>query len=197
MIVACQLKHHSSWLLTGQYLNHICWHWRTSISTSLIRHINFLKFSFWGSPEFSLGIHGRCTRGIFFTFTWVVFTSRRSFLFYASSYSQMLMMKSSTQSLIFMEMKKQVLTQGFLVICIPFFGAKCMWSRSGWLWEWFWWKGFGYFPIFTSYCFIHYCLYGEAEKNELIDGFLSYFSNFCELREEFTSISKNRLGRST
>ena len=23
---------------------------------------------------------------------------------------------------------------------------------------------FGYFPIFISYCFIHYCLYGEVEE---------------------------------
>ena len=30
---------------------------------------------------------------------------------------------------------------------------------------------FGYFPIFISYCFKHYCLYGEVEENELIDGF--------------------------
>ena len=37
---------------------------------------------------------------------------------------------------------------------------------------------------------MHYCLYGESEKNELIDGFLNYFRNFCELKEEFTSILK-------
>ena len=36
--------------------------------------------------------------------------------------------------------------------------------------------GFGYFPIFISYCFIHYCLYGEVEENELIDGFLKYLT---------------------
>ena len=53
-----------------------------------------------------------------------------------------------------------------------------------------WYLDFGYFPIFISYCFIHYCLYGESEKNELIGGFLNYFSNFCELKEEFTSILK-------
>ena len=35
---------------------------------------------------------------------------------------------------------------------------------------------FGYFPIFNSYCFIHYCLYGEVEENELIDGFLKYLT---------------------
>ena len=33
-----------------------------------------------------------------------------------------------------------------------------------------------YFPIFISYCFIHYCLYGEAEENELIDRFLKYLT---------------------
>ena len=35
---------------------------------------------------------------------------------------------------------------------------------------------FGYFPIFISYCFIHYCLYGKVEENELIDGFLKYLT---------------------
>ena len=35
---------------------------------------------------------------------------------------------------------------------------------------------FGYFPIFISYCFIHYCLYGEVEENELIDRFLKYLT---------------------
>ena len=53
-----------------------------------------------------------------------------------------------------------------------------------------WYLDFGYFPIFISCCFMHYCLYGESEKNELIDGFLNYFRNFCELKEEFTSILK-------
>ena len=38
----------------------------------------------------------------------------------------MLMMKLSTQSLIFMKMKGQTLAQGFLVICFLFFGAKYM-----------------------------------------------------------------------
>lgn len=33
---------------------------------------------------------------------------------------------------------------------------------------------FGYFPIFVRYCFIHYCLYGEVEENELIDGLSKY-----------------------
>ena len=35
---------------------------------------------------------------------------------------------------------------------------------------------FGYCPIFISYCFIHYCLYGEVEENELIDRFLKYLT---------------------
>ena len=35
---------------------------------------------------------------------------------------------------------------------------------------------FWYFPIFVRYCFIHYCLYGEVEENELIDGFSKYLS---------------------
>ena len=65
VIVAWQLKHHSGWLLTCQYLNHICWHWSTSLSTSLIRHIDFLKFSFSGSLELPLGIHRRCERVFF------------------------------------------------------------------------------------------------------------------------------------
>ena len=33
-----------------------------------------------------------------------------------------------------------------------------------------------YFPIFISYCSIHYCLYGEVEENELIDGFFMYLT---------------------
>ena len=35
---------------------------------------------------------------------------------------------------------------------------------------------FGYFAIFFRYCFIHFCLYGEVEENELIDGFLKYLT---------------------
>ena len=152
------LMHHSSWLWTGQSLNHICWHWSTSLRTSLIRHIDFLKFSFSGFLELSLGINKRCER-IFWRFTWAAFTLRRNFLFQTSPYSQMSMMKSSTQSSILMEMKRQALAQGFLVMYIPFFEAKYMivtwlerrnvshlWDkiyirRSGRLWEWFWWKG--------------------------------------------------------
>ena len=34
----------------------------------------------------------------------------------------------------------------------------------------------GYFAIFISDCFIHFCLYGEVEENELIDGFLKYLT---------------------
>ena len=38
----------------------------------------------------------------------------------------MLMKKSSAQSLILMEIKRQALAQGFLVMYIPFFGRKYM-----------------------------------------------------------------------
>ena len=30
---------------------------------------------------------------------------------------------------------------------------------------------FGYFPIVLSYCFVHYCLYGEVDVEQLIKGF--------------------------
>ena len=36
---------------------------------------------------------------------------------------------------------------------------------------------FGYFPIVLSYCFVHYCLYGEVDEEELIKGFLKYLSS--------------------
>ena len=62
VIVAWQLKHHSSWLWTGQSLNHICWHWSTSLNTSLIRHIDFLKFSFSEFLKLSIGIYKRYER---------------------------------------------------------------------------------------------------------------------------------------
>ena len=85
LIVIVQGKHYDTnaplqLLWTSQSLNHICWHWSTSLSTSLIRHIDFLKFSFSGSLELPLGINRRCER-IFWTFTWVAFTLRRNFLF--------------------------------------------------------------------------------------------------------------------
>ena len=36
---------------------------------------------------------------------------------------------------------------------------------------------FGYFPIILSYCFVHYCLYGEVDEEELIKGFLKCLSS--------------------
>ena len=36
---------------------------------------------------------------------------------------------------------------------------------------------FGYFPIVLSYCFVHYCLYGEVDEEELIKGFLKDLSS--------------------
>ena len=30
---------------------------------------------------------------------------------------------------------------------------------------------FGYFPIVLSYCFVHYCFYGEVDVEQLIKGF--------------------------
>ena len=36
---------------------------------------------------------------------------------------------------------------------------------------------FGYFPIVLSYCFVHYCLYGEVDEEELIKGSLKYLSS--------------------
>ena len=36
---------------------------------------------------------------------------------------------------------------------------------------------FGYFPIVLSYCFAHYCLYGEVDEEESIKGFLEYLSS--------------------
>ena len=36
---------------------------------------------------------------------------------------------------------------------------------------------FGYFPIILSYFFVHYCLYGEVDEEELITGFLKYLSS--------------------
>ena len=54
-------------------------------------------------------------------------------------------------------------------LCIP------EWEAIGWIFI----KGyldFGYFPIVLSYCFIHYCLYGEVDEEELIKGFLKYLS---------------------
>ena len=62
VIVAWQLKHHCSWLWSGQCLNHICWHWSTSLSNSLIRHTDFLKFSFSEFLKLPLGIHKRYER---------------------------------------------------------------------------------------------------------------------------------------
>ena len=62
VIVAWQLKHHSSWIWTDQSLNHICWHWSTSLNTSLIRRIDFLRFSFSGFLKLPLGIHKRYER---------------------------------------------------------------------------------------------------------------------------------------
>ena len=36
---------------------------------------------------------------------------------------------------------------------------------------------FGYFSIVLSYCFVHYCLYGEVDEEELIKGFLKDLSS--------------------
>ena len=36
---------------------------------------------------------------------------------------------------------------------------------------------FRYFLIVLSYCFVHYCLYGEVDEEELIKGFLKYLSS--------------------
>ena len=50
------------------------------------------------------------------------------------------------------------------------------WETIGWILI----KGyldFGYFPIVLSYCFVHYCLYGEVDEEELIKGFLKYLSS--------------------
>ena len=79
LIVAWQLRYHSSWLWTGQSLNYICWHWSILLNTSLIRHIDFLKFSFTEFLKLPLGIYKRYER-VFQTFTWVAFTLRRNVL---------------------------------------------------------------------------------------------------------------------
>ena len=44
------------------------------------------------------------------------------------------------------------------------------WVVTGWILI----KGyldFGYFPIILSYCFVHYCLYGEVDEKESMKGF--------------------------
>ena len=53
---------------------------------------------------------------------------------------------------------------------------------------------FGYFPIFISYCFIHYCFYGEVEENELIDGFLKYLTaDECQIIDVALKSDSNKV----